>query len=99
MILAGGARLRRHLLAVIELSQRTGTFGGVHDALHNLGCRMGDFSGNDLRSRRMAVVYDKVVVLVVDLKDGLRIIFRAAIGDAGIRIRHVEHGDVRLAER
>ena len=49
MVLAGSARLRRHFLAVIELRQRAGAFGGVHDALHDLGCRMGYFSGDDLR--------------------------------------------------
>ena len=99
MVLAGSTRLRRHFLAVIELGQRAGTFGGVHDALHDLGCRMGHFGGDDLRPRRMAVIHDKVVVLVVDLQDGLSIVLRAAVGDAGIRIRHVEHSDVGLAER
>ena len=99
MVLAGSTRLRRHFLAVIELGQRASAFGGVHDALHDLGCRVGYFGGDDLRPRRMAVIHDKVVVLVVNLQDGLRIVLRAAIGDAGIRIRHVEHSDVGLAKR
>ena len=99
-------RLRRDHLAVRQSGLLSGALGGVHHALHDLGGRVGDFRRYDLFAMRLrkrgvgrGVVDDHLALRVGDGEDGRWINAHAAVRNDSVGAGHVEHRDVRLAQR
>ena len=85
--------LRRSRLACRDLTvrKRRSLAGAFRDdALHDLGCRMGNFCRNGPLALWCRVVDHDRAVVVDDALDALGVVVRAAVRDGRVRVRHLK---------